>query len=246
MSKTVLLDARLFAGGADLSGNSNKIEITSEIEEKDATNYRSDGWKELLGGLASAEMAGEGQWEAGDSGMVDDSSWAQLGGNTAWSASPADAVVGDLAYFMKAMRSDYALGDAVGEIAPWSGTAKSSWPLVRGVFAHPPGTARTSTGDGTAQQLGAITTGQRLYAAVHVLSVSGTSTPTITVEIESDSQEDFGGTPETRLSFDAATARGGQILRTDGTAHADTWYRPTWTVSGTSPSFLFVVALGIR
>lgn len=246
MSKTVLLDARLFAGGADLSGNSNKIEITSEIEEKDATNYRSDGWKELLGGLASAEMAGEGQWEAGDSGMVDDSSWAQLGGNTAWSASPADAVVGDLAYFMKAMRSDYALGDAVGEIAPWSGTAKSSWPLVRGVFAHPPGTARTSTGDGTAQQLGAITTGQRLYAAVHVLSVSGTSTPTITVEIESDSQEDFAGTPETRLSFDAATARGGQILRTDGTAHADTWYRPTWTVSGTSPSFLFVVALGIR
>lgn len=246
MSKTVLLDARLFAGGADLSGNSNKIEITSEIEEKNATNYRSDGWKELLGGLASAEMAGEGQWEAGDSGMVDDSSWAQLGGNTAWSASPADAVVGDLAYFMKAMRSDYALGDAVGEIAPWSGTAKSSWPLVRGVFAHPPGTARTSTGDGTAQQLGAITTGQRLYAAVHVLSVSGTSTPTITVEIESDSQEDFAGTPETRLSFDAATARGGQILRTDGTAHADTWYRPTWTVSGTSPSFLFVVALGIR
>lgn len=246
MSKTVLLDARLFAGGADLSGNSNKIEITSETEEKNATNYRSDGWKELLGGLASAEMAGEGQWEAGDSGMVDDSSWAQLGGNTAWSASPADAVVGDLAYFMKAMRSDYALGDAVGEIAPWSGTAKSSWPLVRGVFAHPPGTARTSTGDGTAQQLGAITTGQRLYAAVHVLSVSGTSTPTITVEIESDSQEDFAGTPETRLSFDAATARGGQILRTDGTAHADTWYRPTWTVSGTSPSFLFVVALGIR
>lgn len=246
MSKTVLLDARLFAGGADLSGNSNKIEITSEIEEKNATNYRSDGWKEVRGGLASAEMAGEGQWEAGDSGMVDDSSWAQLGGNTAWSASPADAVVGDLAYFMKAMRADYALGDAVGEIAPWSGTAKSSWPLVRGVFAHPPGTARTSTGDGTAQQLGALTAGQRLYAAVHVLSVSGTSTPTITVEIESDSQEDFGGTPETRLSFDAATARGGQILRTDGTAHADTWYRPTWTVSGTNPSFLFVVALGIR
>jgi hypothetical protein len=246
MSKSVLLDCRLFAGGADLSGNSNKIEITSEIEEKDATNYRSDGWKELLGGLGSAEMAGEGQWEAGDSGMVDDSSWAQLGGNTAWSASPADAVVGDLAYFMKAMRADYKLGDAVGEIAPWSGMAKSSWPLVRGVFAHPPGTARTATGDGTALQLGAIAAGQRLYAALHVLSVSGTSTPTITVEIESDSQEDFAGTPETRLTFDAATAGGGQILRTDGSAHADTWYRPTWTITGTDPSFLFVVVLGVR
>lgn len=246
MSKTVLLDCRLFAGGADLSGNSNKIELSSEVEDKDATNYRSQGWKEVVGGLASAELSGGGQWEAGDPGMVDDASWDQLGGNGPWSASPDDAVVGDLAYFMKAMRADYKLGDAVGELAPWTGSAKSSWPLVRGVYAHPPGTARTSTGDGTALQLGAVAAGKRLYAAVHVLSVAGTSTPTITVEIESDSQEDFGGSPETRLSFTAATARGGQILRTDGTAHADTWYRPTWTIAGTNPSFLFVVALGIR
>jgi len=246
MSSFTLLDARLFAGGADLSGNSNKIEVTAEIEEKDATNYRSDGWKEVLGGLGSAELAGEGQWEAGDSGMVDDASWDQLGGNTAWSVGPDDSLVGDLAYFVKAMRADYKLGDAVGEIAPWTGMAKSSWPLVRGVFAHPPGTARTSTGDGTAQQLGAVTAGKRLYAALHVLSVAGTSTPSITVEIESDSQEAFAGTPETRLSFDAATAGSGQILRTDGSAHADTWYRPTWTITGTNPSFLFVVAFGIR
>ena len=84
------------------------------------------------------------------------------------------------------------------------------------------------------------------HAALHVLSVAGTSTPTITVEIESDTEEAFGDTPETRLSFDAATAAGGQILRTSAGVHADTWYRPTWTITGTDPSFLFVVALGIR
>lgn len=246
MGKSVLLDCRLFAVGADLSGHSNKIELSSEVEDKDATNYRSQGWKEVLGGLGSAELGGEGQWDAGDESLVDDASWAQLGGNGPWSVGPDDSVVGDLAYFMKAMRSSYKLGDAVGEIAPWTGTAKSSWPLVRGQFAHPPGTARTSTGDGTALQLGALTTGKRLYAALHVLSVAGTSTPTITVEIESDTEEAFGDSPETRLSFTAATARGGQILRTDGTAHADTWYRPTWTITGTNPSFLFVVALGVR
>ena len=246
MTKFVLTDCRLFAGGADLSGASNKIEITAEMEEKVVTNYRSDAWKEVLAGLGSAEAAGEGFWEAGDDGMVDGASWAQLGSVGAWSIGPADSAVADLAYFMKALRADYTLGESVGEVAPWSGTAKSSWPLIRGVFAHPPGTARTATGDGTAQQLGALSAGQRLYASLHVLSVSGTSTPTITVEIESDSQEDFAGTPETRLSFDAATARGGQILRTAAGAHADTWYRPTWTITGTNPSFLFVVALGIR
>lgn len=246
MSSFVLLDARLFAGGADLTGDSNKIEVSAEVEEKDRTNYYSGGYKEILGGLASAELSGEGQWRAGDSGMVDDASWGQFAGVGAWSAGPDDCAVGDLAYFMKALRSDYKLGDAVGEIAPWAGTAKSTWPLVRGVFAHPPATARTSTGDGTAQQLGAIAADKRLYASLHVLSVAGSSTPTITVEIESDSQEDFGASPETLLSFDAATARGGQILRTDGTAHTDTWYRPTWTITGSGPSFLFVVALGIR
>lgn len=246
MSSFTLLDCRLFAVGADLSGNSNKIEITSEIEDKDATNFRSEGWKEVVGGLGSAELSGSGQWQAGDASMVDDASWAQLGGLGPWTASPGDAVIGDLAYFMKALRADYKLGDAVGELAPWSGMAKSSWPLVRGVYAHPPGTARTSTGDGTAQQLGAVTAGKRLYAALHVLSVSGTSNPTLSLDIESDTEEAFGDSPETRLTFDAATAAGGQILRTDGSAHADTWYRPTWTITGTNPSFLFVVALGIR
>jgi hypothetical protein len=246
MSKSVLLDCRLFAVGADLSGHSNKIELSAEVEDKDATNYRSGGWKEVLGGIGSAELAGEGQWEAGDTSMVDDASWSQLGGVGPWSAGPDDSAVGDLAYFMKAMRADYKLGEAVGEIAPWTGNAKSSWPLVRGVFAHPPGTPRTATGDGTAQEVGALGAGQRLYAALHVLSVAGTSAPTITVEIESDTEEAFGDTPETRLAFDAATAAGGQILRTSAGVHADTWYRPTWTITGTNPSFLFVVALGIR
>lgn len=246
MSKSVLLDCRLFAVGADLSGASNKIELSSEVEDKDATNYRSGGWKEVVGGLGSAELSGAGQWEAGDSSLVDDASWSQLGGTGPWTASPGDAVVGGLAYFMKALRSNYKLGDVVGEVAPWEGSAKSAWPLVRGQYAHPPGTARSSSGDGTALQLGAVAAGKRLYAALHVLSVSGTSTPTITVEIESDSQQDFAGTPETRLSFSAATAAGGQLLRTDGSAHADTWYRPTWTITGGTPSFLFVVALGIR
>ena len=245
MSKSVLLDCRLFAVGADLSGHSNKIELSAEVEDKDSTNYRSGGWKEVLGGLGSAELAGEGQWEAGDPGLVDDASWSQLGGVGPWSVGPDDSAAGDLAYFMKAMRADYKLGEAVGEVAPWAGTAKSSWPLVRGLFAHPPGLARTATGDGTAQELGALASGQQLYAALHVLSVAGTSSPTITVEIESDTEQAFGDTPETRLSFTGATAAGGQILRTGMGPHADTWYRPTWTITGTNPSFLFVVAFGI-
>ena len=144
MAKTVLTNVRCFAVAVDLTGVSNKIEVSSEVEAKDSTNYASEGYKEVMGGLASAEISGEGQWEAGDPTKVDDGSWSQLGGVGPWSISANNsAAVGSLAYFTSAMRSEYKLGEAVGEVAPWTGTAKSAWPLVRGQFAHPPGTART-------------------------------------------------------------------------------------------------------
>lgn len=243
--KQVLLDCRLFAVGADLSGASNKIELSAEVEDKDSTNYRSRGWKEVLGGLGSAEISGEGQWEAGDPSLVDDASWAQLGGTGPWSVGPNDSVVGALAYLTKALRCDYKMGDAVGEVAPWTGTAKSSWPLVRGQFAHPPGLARSANGSGTALQLGAIALRERLYVALHVLSVAGTAAPTFTARIESDDNAGFT-TPVTRMLFDPATEPGGQILRTDGSPITDTYYRVAWDVTGTNPSFMFAVSLGIR
>ncbi|GAA0348695.1 hypothetical protein PV735_31590 [Streptomyces turgidiscabies] len=244
MGKTVLLNVRTFAVGVDLTGVSNKIELSSEVEAKETTNYGSAGYKEVVGGLASAEISGEGQWEAGDVTKVDDASWAQLGGVGPWSISANNgAAVGDLAYFTSALRADYKLFGEVGAVAPWTSSAKSAWPLVRGQFAHPPGTARTATGTGTGLQVGAVALNKRMYAALHVLSVAGT-TPSITGRVESSVDNTFAA-PTTRLTFTAATAVGGQILRTDGTAITDTWWRIAWTISGTTPSFLFAAALGI-
>ena len=76
-----------------------------------------------------------------------------------------------------------------------------------------------------------------------MLSVAGT-TPSITARVESAPAEAFAA-PTTRLTFDAATAAGGQALRTDGTAITDTWWRVAWTITGTTPSFLLAAALGI-
>lgn len=240
----VLLDVRLLAGGVDLSGASNKAEISAEVEEKDVTTYRSGGFKELVGGLASSEINAEGLWQAGDPGQVDDAAWAMLGGRGPWTVCPTDATVGALAYTTFALQSSYKLGDAVGEVAPYVAKASGSWPVARGQIAHPPGTARTATGTGTALQLGAIPAGKRLYAALHVLSVAGTATPKISARVESDADNTFS-TPATQITFADAIAAGGQILRTDGTAVTDTWFRIAWTISGTSPSFLFAAALGI-
>lgn len=243
MGKFVLTGVRAFAVGADLTSNSNKVEITADVEDKDVTNYGSAGWKEVLGGLAASQISAEGQWEALDPSKVDDASWSQLGGIGPWTVGPVGAAVGDLAYFTNALQSSYQLGGQVGDVAPWTGKATGSWPMVRGQIAHPPGTARTSTGVGTGVNLGAVAAGRRLYASLHVLSVAGT-TPSITARVESDDAIGFPSAT-TQLTFTAATAVGGQILRTTGTAITDNWFRVAWTISGTTPSFLFAAALGI-
>ena len=132
----------------------------------------------------------------------------------------------------------------MGEVAPWALTGKSSSKVARGVVAHPPGTARTASGTGTGQELGAVAAQQRMYAALHVLSVSGTAS--ITARVESDADNTFAAAT-TQLTFTAAasgTSPQGQFLTTDGTAITDTWWRPAWTITGTG-SVLFVVSLGI-
>lgn len=244
MAKQILTNVRPFVVGVDLTAASNKFEITSEVEEKDVTTFASEGWKEFVGGLGMAQVSAEGFWEAGDATMVDDAAWANLGGVGPWSICPSGADVGSLAYLATYLEPSYTLLGSVGDVAPFQLAGTSSSRLVRGVVAHPPGTARTASGTGTSLNLGAVTAGQRLWAALHVLSVS--STLSLTVRIETDTATGFPSA-DTALTFSAATNANspqGQWLFTDGDAITDTWQRAAWTTSG-SGSALFVVTVGI-
>lgn len=244
MGKFTLANVRWFSGGADLTARNNKIDISPEVEAKDASAFvpTGDAWAEVLGGLRATKIDGSGQWEAGDTGMVDDSSWAALGGVGGQTICPQTAAVGSLAWLTSAMRGNYSLGGAVGDVAPWSASLVGSWPLVRGTLLHDPGTARTATGTGTATLYVAASSAQYVYSTLHVLSITGT-TPSITVKIQSDNAVGMAS-PVDVLTFNAATVRGGQVLRTPGPL-TDTYYRVSYTISGTTPSVLFVAAVGV-
>jgi hypothetical protein len=247
VSKFVLTNCRIFAGAVDLTSNANKVELSSEVEDKETTTFGSAGWKEFLGGLASTKIAAEGQWEAGDTTKVDDDQFANIGTVGGWSIIPAAAsstiAVGDLAYLTTALRQKYQLGGAVGDVAPWTCAASGTTKLVRGAVLHVPGTARTATGTGSSFQLGATSATQKLYAALHVYSIAGTASPTLTVKVQSDNATGFPSAADV-ITFTAATAVGGQFSTAAG-AITDDWYRVSWTISGTNPSFLFLVTVGI-
>ncbi|WP_328465534.1 hypothetical protein OHA21_43840 [Actinoplanes sp. NBC_00393] len=244
MAKFVLQNVRLFVAGADLTTVNNQLEVKPEVEGKESTAFvpTGDVWTELLAGLRSVEADGEGQWEAGDLGKVDDVSFGQLGSSTPWTACPAGAAVGSLAYLFNSLGGSYELGGEVGEVAPWKASGKGNSPLVRGVIGHPPGTARTASGTGTSIQLGAVPADKALYVGLHVHSVAGT-TPSLTARVESDNATGFPSAV-TAGSFAAANAIGGQWLRIPGPI-TDDWFRVAWTISGTTPSFLFTVSMGI-
>jgi len=243
VSKFVLTDVHLYSGGLDLTGYSNKLDLSGEYEEKETTSFASNGWKENILGLGSAKASGEGQWDAGTAALPDDGLWAAFGTAGAWTATPTSAAVGSLAYLTKMSQAKYSLGGSVGDVAPWSVDWSGTWPLVRGQLIHSASTARTATGNGTSAQLGALLSTQALYVCLHVISVSGTGSPTVTVSVESDDATGFPSAT-TRGTFAAATAIGGQVLKIAG-AVTDDWWRVKYTISGSSPSFLFAVSAGI-
>ncbi|OSZ58667.1 hypothetical protein OQI_20385 [Streptomyces pharetrae CZA14] len=59
MPKMVLLAQYVSIGGNVLNTYTKKAELSVEVEEKDVTNYASLGWKEVIGGLKSGELACE-------------------------------------------------------------------------------------------------------------------------------------------------------------------------------------------
>jgi len=240
-----LIDARIFINGCDLSGQANEISMAADREALDKTSFRSDGWKEVRGGLAKAAISVSGMVEMGAAGTVDFDAWARLGGIDPWSIGPDDAVAGNLAYVTRVLRGQYKTLGKVGDLNPWAADCMSSWPVAQGVFLAGPGTALASDGVSSAFQLGALAAGQRLYATLHVLSVTGAA-PTLDVTITSDNVEAFTGSPETRCTFTQATAVDGEAVRSSAGPHTDDWYRAEWNLSEVGDeSFLVAIAVGI-
>jgi hypothetical protein len=152
---------------------------------------------------------------------------------------------GSTAYLLQSIPLSYTpVQGAVGDLAMGTISGSSSTgPVVRGTLLHPSSTARTSSSTGTGRQLGAVAAGQSLYAALHVISASGT-TPTLAVIVQSDDNAGFT-TPTTRITFTTATGKTSQMSSVAG-AITDTYWRVSYTIGGTStPTFAFAVTAGI-
>jgi len=242
MSTLIIRDQKVYYDGYDITGDLAGLDLSVEIDALEATTLGSSTRKNIAG-LESISLSLDGYWNGGD-GEIDDVLFGAVGSVKPVTVAAVDGSDGSLAYICRTMQAQYQPGASVGDIFSFSASSQGGGGdrIVRATILHP-ATARTASGNGTGRQLGAVSSSQKLYAVLHVLAVSGT-TPTLDVEIESDTSSSFLA-PTSRITFSQASAIGSEWASVDG-AITDDWWRITYTIAGTSPSFTFVVAAGIR
>ena len=246
------LNAGILLDGLDASGVSNQCNVQLSRAELDVTTFPAAGTTH--GGYMS-RILGLMDTKVSVSGFVDNSSTpayestlsALLGSSAVLSTvAPAGFTYGNVAYSSSNMGGSFATFGKAGEVNPFSLEMAGNSVTCRGtVMKVDAGTSTVTTGSGTATLLGACSASQSVYCQLHMWSVGGTVTPTLTVLVKSSAVVGMTS-PTTRASFTARTAVGAQRIIVGPAAITDTYYQVTWTASGTTPTFGFAVMVGVQ
>lgn len=245
MADIVLKDAKVFLGEYDITGDVNAVALDLARELLDDTTFGSGGVRERAAGLRTIALGVEGLVDDADGGIA--VAGEQLGvADVPVSVAPT-GVAGEVAYFFRCVQGDYQVGGQVGDMLRFSAGAEASdgGPgVLRGTLMIN-AAAVAATAAAAAYQLGALSSAQTLYAALHVFG--GSAGDTLDVIVESDDEEAFGGSPTTRVTFTQVSGDtpGSQWGSVAG-AVTDDWWRVGYTIAGTDPSFTFAVVVGIK
>jgi len=242
MSSLIIANQKVWWGGYDITGDLEDIDFSLAVDSLEKTALGATTRTFAAGGLESVDFNYSGFWNA-DTGEIDAPMFSNMGAAIVVSVGAIDGSDGSTAFSFKSLHNSYVPSGAVGEMFKFSAGGNSAADrLVSGTILHP-ATARTASGNGTARQIGAVSATQKVYGSLHVLAASGTS-PTLDVVVESDDAGGFAS-PATVLTFSQFAAIGAERQSASG-AITDDYWRVTYTIGGTSPSFTFVVVLGIR
>lgn len=229
MGNFVFQNQKVFLAHYNLTANVNAIALSATRDTLDDTTLGSNT-KSNFPGLMNVTFNIEGLYEGSTQGDVGLSSQIGIQGRPFTIVQSSSS--GSQAYFLNAMQADYTpFNNSVGELAGFSAggvTAKgSSAPanLINGFVTYWTEnftTSITST-SGTAMQLGAVSSQQRIYGAVHVFSTP-TSQHSVTPTLYSASASNASSSQWTaRLSFSAYTTAGSSFMSAPG-AITDTWW----------------------
>lgn len=244
MPKFVQRICKIYADGYDVSGDTNQVSLEQTYDEVEFTPFGSTSHA-FYPGIPVVSFSFSGAAESDGTDAIDDIIAAKLSSTSVpVTFCPTDGTAAEICYFTSGCMLNATRGGSVGDMYGFevSGVGQGSL-LVRGTVMEALA-AKTSTGTGTARQLGAVTATQKVYAVMHITAVSGTS-PTLDMVVQSDDAEGMASASD-RITFTQATAIGSQFSSTAG-AITDDWWRLSWTIGGSdTPTFTVFVGVGIK
>ena len=188
-------------------------------------------------GLAAHQIEAGGFWRPGTD-LSDEVLRSRLGiTNGVVLLSRQTGVDGELADFGRVSQGQYRVQSEVGRLVTFdlSLFATGADGLIRGTLMATG--SKSSTGNGTDRQLGAVAATQKLYAVLQVFSGSGT----LDVLVRSDTTG--FPSPTTRVTFGQKTGRAAEYATPVAGAITDDWWDVSWTITG--GPWVFAVAVGI-
>lgn len=239
MATYVQTQSKLWVDGYDWSGDMNAMALEHSVEAQDDTVF-GDSTRSNAGGLKMISCAHEGLYTGG--ATEDKVYFDKIGtADTPMTICPTTGAYGERAYFFKSMLSQYSPQAQIGEMMRFSVTGVGTGDLIQGNVLFPMTTA-TSTSTSTGQVLGACGATETVYAALHVTAASAADT--LDVVIQSDTSG--FSSPTTRITFAQKAAIGSEYATLGPAAITDTYWRISYTIGGSDPSFTFAVVLGIQ
>ncbi len=236
MTVQVMNDVELWFDAYRLRGYMNAAALDDAAEIHDTTAF-GDAGRRRLSGLRSIALSMEGFHDSTADGIL----YNALGvAGKPVSIAPLGGTAGNLAYLFRALSGEYQPGNAaVGEPLKFSVKAEGSEgePLVRGILLY--NATAVASGNGSGFQHGALASGKNLYAALHVLAISGT----LDAVVQSDDNGSFT-TPTNRITFAQQSAIGSAWATPVAGPITDDYWRINLTLGGGSPSAQFLVTLG--
>ncbi len=233
-------NTRLWIGSASIASKMQGAALGHGVEAQDCTVV-TDDTRVSKAGLKVSTLAVNGFWDA----AMESDFFAAIGGNPVpftVSEPNKTTYLDQIAFVGEAVYADYSpFPGSVGELTAFEMNLQANKMARGNLFLD--GSAKGSSGNSNGQQLGALADAQSsLILGLHVVSVSGT-TPTLDVDIESDDNSGFTSAA-VRASSNQFTAKGSQFIELVGPTTDDYW-RIAFTISGTTPSFQIVAAMGI-
>lgn len=238
--------AEIFLGSYRFTVNATNVNVGLHVDVKDATTFGSGGFEQFVPGLKVLTLNLQGLTDYA-AGAYDEWIRTSYGTVQVASVSPGVMAVGNTVVITQGIpETNENFGGHVGDISKVSTAVKPVGNVVaQGQVTNITAPTITVTGNTTPVQVGALGALQQAYAAIHVVTIAGTATPTLTCQLASSPTS--GGAYTTRGAAGAGlTAIGGQFLATGilGVI-TDTWWRLNYTVSGTSPIFTVFASIAV-